>query len=117
MLKQKLEISNTIDYFSLLRGIVLIVSGILLLTHTLKAVELIILFLGLWWLIKGTLKIITTLDVNSRWGWKLLGRSMGSLLLLINGCHIGGTRYFSLTTRSLGFLLLLYSLIALVTTY
>jgi len=115
MLKQRMEFSNTIDYFSLLRGIGLLVFGILLLNHNLKAVELIILFLGLWWLLKGTLKIITTLVGNSQWGGKLLGWSMGSLLLLLSGCHVGGTRYFSLRTITIGLLLLLFSLIALVT--
>lgn len=120
MLSTDLRVGKTpINYPSLLRGIASFVLGILLLTHAQKIIEILILLLGLWWLIDGLFRIISIFVDDRRWGWKLLGRSIGVLasLMFSNSRFARGVFYFSSAIITLGILGSLYGVIALIAAY
>jgi uncharacterized membrane protein HdeD (DUF308 family) len=56
----------------LIEGIALIILGILFLTNTASTTIVFIQVLGIYWLIKGILAIVTIFIDSTAWGWKLL---------------------------------------------
>ena len=55
----------------LIEGILAIVIGILLFTSTAQTMAALVVFLGLYWLIKGIFDIISMFIDHTAWGWKL----------------------------------------------
>jgi len=111
--------NKPINYISLLRGIFSFVFGILLLTHLQGTIEILILSLGAWWMLKGLFGIISIFVGNTRWAWKLLGRIVsvlaGFLVLSINWSS--GRNYCSLFVTILISLGLLYRVVTLIAAF
>ena len=61
----------------LLEGIAAIILGLLLLTSPGATVMILVQVLGLYWLIKGILQIVSIFVDSSRWGWKLFVGILG----------------------------------------
>ena len=61
----------------LLGGIISLVFGILLIARTQGTIEVIMLLVGLWWLIKGLFDLLAIFIDKSQWGLKLLGGILG----------------------------------------
>ena len=55
----------------LIEGILAIVIGLLLFTSTTQTLAVLVVFLGLYWLIKGIFDIISIFIDHTAWGWKL----------------------------------------------
>ncbi|UCC53304.1 MAG: DUF308 domain-containing protein, partial [Anaerolineaceae bacterium] len=55
----------------LLEGILAIIIGILLFTSTTQTLAVLVVFLGLYWLIKGIFDIVSLFVDHTAWGWKL----------------------------------------------
>ncbi|MCP4168986.1 MAG: hypothetical protein GY759_24255 [Chloroflexi bacterium] len=55
----------------LIDGIAAIIIGILLFTNTAATVGTLVLFLGIYWLIKGIIILIGIFQDRAAWGWKL----------------------------------------------
>lgn len=55
----------------LIEGILAIIIGILLFTSPVQTMAAIVVFLGLYWLIKGIFDIISMFVDHTAWGWKL----------------------------------------------
>jgi uncharacterized membrane protein HdeD (DUF308 family) len=69
----------------LVEGVLAIIVGILLFTSTAQTMVGLIVFLGLYWLIKGIFDIISMFVDHTAWGWKLfigiVGIIAGMLIL------------------------------------
>lgn len=63
----------------LIEGILAIIIGILLFTSTVQTMAAIVVFLGLYWLIKGIFDIISMFVDHTAWGWKLFIGIIGIL--------------------------------------
>ena len=59
----------------LIEGILAIIIGILLFTSPVQTMAAIVVFLGLYWLIKGIFDIISMFVDHTAWGWKLFIRN------------------------------------------
>ena len=55
----------------LLEGIAAVIVGLLLLTNTGATLAILIQVLGLYWIIKGVLALVSLFVDRSMWGWKL----------------------------------------------
>jgi uncharacterized membrane protein HdeD (DUF308 family) len=67
----------------LIEGIALIIIGILFLTNTAMTVVFAVQVLGIYWLIKGILSIVTIFIDSTAWGWKLLIGILGIIAGII----------------------------------
>lgn len=69
----------------LIEGISAIIIGVLLFTSTVQTMAVLIVFLGLYWLIKGIFDIVSMFVDHSMWGWKLfigiIGIAAGVVIL------------------------------------
>lgn len=63
----------------LIEGISAIIIGILLFTSTVQTMAVLIVFLGLYWLIKGIFDLVSMFVDHSMWGWKLFIGIIGIL--------------------------------------
>ena len=63
----------------LIEGILAIIIGILLFTSTAQTMAGLVIFLGLYWLIKGIFDIISIFVDHTAWGWKLFIGIIGIL--------------------------------------
>ncbi len=63
----------------LIEGILAIIIGILLFTSTAQTMAGLVIFLGLYWLIKGIFDIISMFVDHTAWGWKLFIGIIGIL--------------------------------------
>ena len=63
----------------LIEGILAIIIGILLFTSTAQTLTALVVFLGLYWLIKGIFDIISMFVDHTAWGWKLFIGIIGIL--------------------------------------
>jgi uncharacterized membrane protein HdeD (DUF308 family) len=63
----------------LIEGIAAVIVGILLYTSTGTTMVVLVQILGLYWLIKGIIEIISIFIDSSQWGWKLFGGIVGIL--------------------------------------
>ena len=63
----------------LIEGILAIIIGFLLFTSTVQTMAAIVVFLGLYWLIKGIFDIISMFVDHTAWGWKLFIGIIGIL--------------------------------------
>ncbi len=63
----------------LIEGILAIIIGVLLFTSTVQTMAAIVVFLGLYWLIKGIFDIISMFVDHTAWGWKLFIGIIGIL--------------------------------------
>jgi uncharacterized membrane protein HdeD (DUF308 family) len=63
----------------LIEGIAAVIVGILLYTSTGTTMVVLVQVLGLYWLIKGIIEIISIFIDSSQWGWKLFGGIVGIL--------------------------------------
>jgi uncharacterized membrane protein HdeD (DUF308 family) len=103
----------------LLGGIISLVFGILLIARTQGTIEVIMLLVGLWWLIKGLFDLLAIFIDKSQWGLKLLGGILGVIagLLVLNFPLVGGAVYFSFMVILLGILGLLFGVVAIVAAF
>jgi uncharacterized membrane protein HdeD (DUF308 family) len=103
----------------LLGGIISLVFGILLITRTQGAIEIIMILMGLWWLIQGLFNLLAIFIDRSQWGWKLLGGIFGVIagLLVLNFPLLGGAVYFGAMMIILGFLGLLFGVAAIIAAF
>jgi len=103
----------------LLGGIISLVFGILLITRTQGAIEVIMILMGLWWLIQGLFNLLAIFIDRSQWGWKLIGGVLGVIagLLVLNFPLLGGAVYFGAMMILLGFLGLLFGVVAVVAAF
>ena len=60
-----------------MEGIAAIILGLLLLTSPGATVMILVQVLGLYWLIKGILQIVSIFVDSSRWGWRLFVGILG----------------------------------------
>ncbi len=67
----------------LIEGILAIIIGILLFTSTAQTVAGLVVFLGLYWLIKGIFDIISMFVDHTAWGWKLFIGIIGIIAGLV----------------------------------
>ena len=67
----------------LIEGFLAIIVGILLFTSTAQTMVGLIVFLGLYWLIKGIFDIISMFVDHTAWGWKLFIGIIGILAGLL----------------------------------
>jgi uncharacterized membrane protein HdeD (DUF308 family) len=69
----------------LIEGISAIVIGILLFTSTASTLNVLVIFLGLYWLVKGIFDLVSMFVDHSMWGWKLfigvIGIAAGLVIL------------------------------------
>ncbi len=63
----------------LIEGIAAIIVGLLLFTSTVQTMAVLIVFLGLYWLIKGIFDLVSMFVDHSMWGWKLFIGIIGIL--------------------------------------
>ena len=107
------------QYLFLIGGIVSLVFGVLLITRTSGAIEIIFLLTGLWWLIEGLFYILAIFIDKSQWGWKLAGGILGVLagLLVLNMPLAGGVIVLSLGAILLGILGVLFGIAALIAAF
>ena len=70
---------NTPWWLVLLDGIAAVIIGILLFTSPGVTMAVLVQILGLYWLIKGILEIISIFIDSSQWGWKLFMGIVGIL--------------------------------------
>jgi uncharacterized membrane protein HdeD (DUF308 family)/predicted flap endonuclease-1-like 5' DNA nuclease len=61
----------------LIQGIAAIILGILLLMNPLSTTEVLVQFLGIYWLITGIISIVTIFVDPTMWGWKLFTGILG----------------------------------------
>ncbi len=67
----------------LIEGIAAIIIGILLFTSTASTLNVLVIFLGLWWLVKGIFDLVSMFVDHSMWGWKLFIGIIGILAGLV----------------------------------
>jgi uncharacterized membrane protein HdeD (DUF308 family) len=67
----------------LIEGILAIIIGILLFTSTVQTVASLVIFLGLYWLVKGIFDIISMFIDHTAWGWKLFIGIIGIIAGLV----------------------------------
>ena len=69
----------------LIEGISAIIIGIMLFTSTVQTMAVLVVFLGLYWLIKGIFDLISMFVDHTMWGWKLfmgiIGIAAGIVIL------------------------------------
>ncbi len=75
----------------LIDGIAAIIIGILLFTNTAATVGTLVLFLGIYWLIKGIIILIGIFQDRAAWGWKLF---IG-ILSILAGIIVIGMNFFA----------------------
>ncbi|MDX1415231.1 MAG: DUF308 domain-containing protein [Candidatus Promineifilaceae bacterium] len=63
----------------LIEGISALIIGVLLFTSTVQTMTVLVVFLGLYWLIKGIFDLISMFVDHSMWGWKLIIGIIGIL--------------------------------------
>ncbi len=63
----------------LIEGVSAIIIGIMLFTSTVQTMAVLVVFLGLYWLIKGIFDLISMFIDHSMWGWKLFIGIIGIL--------------------------------------
>lgn len=66
-------------WLALLRGIALLVIGVLLLTATGITLFMLVVFLGVYWLIGGIFDLVGIFLDRTQWGWKLFTGIIGVL--------------------------------------
>jgi len=103
----------------LLGGIISLVFGVLLITRTQGAIEIIMILIGLWWLIQGLFNLLAIFIDRSQWGWKLFGGILGVVagLIVLNFPLLGGAVYFGAMMILLGVLGLLFGVVAIVAAF
>lgn len=69
---QQMEESGLPWWLILIEGNALIILGLLFLTNPAQTTVIFIQVLGIYWLIKGILAIVSIFIDSSKWGWKLL---------------------------------------------
>jgi len=67
----------------LIEGIALIILGILFMTNPASSTLIFIQVLGIYWLIKGILSIVTIFIDSTAWGWKLIIGILGIIAGII----------------------------------
>lgn len=67
----------------LIEGISAIIIGILLFTSTVQTMAVLVVFLGLYWLIKGIFDLVSMFVDHTMWGWKLFIGIIGILAGII----------------------------------
>jgi uncharacterized membrane protein HdeD (DUF308 family) len=67
----------------LIEGVAAIIVGILLFTSTVQTMAVLVVFLGLYWLIKGIFDIVSMFVDHTAWGWKLFIGIIGILAGLL----------------------------------
>lgn len=67
----------------LIQGIALIILGILLFTTPVKATQLLVVLLGIYWLINGIVNIVWIFFDRTSWGWKLVLGILGIIAGLL----------------------------------
>lgn len=80
---QEMEKSGVPWWLILIEGIALIILGLLFLTNPASTTLVFIQVLGIYWLIKGILAIVSIFIDSSQWGWKLLIGILGILAGII----------------------------------
>jgi len=105
--------------FFMIGGIVSVLFGLLLLTRTERTIEVVMLFVGLWWLIQGLFDLLVIFIDRSQWGWKLIGGIFGVLagLLVLNFPVVGGAIYFSVMVIMIGLFGLIFGIAALIAAF
>ena len=70
----------------LIEGVAFLIIGLLLLVATEKTLVLLIQLLGIYWLIKGVVNIVSMFIDHTMWGWKLFAGILGILagILILN---------------------------------
>lgn len=67
----------------LIEGVLAIIIGILLFTSTAQTVASLVIFLGLYWFVKGIFDIISMFIDHTAWGWKLFMGIIGIVAGLV----------------------------------
>ena len=80
---QQVEESGAPWWLYLIEGIALIILGLLFMTNTAATTLFVVQVLGIYWLIKGILAIVSIFIDSSRWGWKLLIGILGIIAGII----------------------------------
>lgn len=80
---QEMEEAGVPWWLILIEGIALIILGLLFITNTAATTLIFIQVLGIYWLIKGILSIVSIFIDSSQWGWKLLIGIVGILAGII----------------------------------
>jgi uncharacterized membrane protein HdeD (DUF308 family) len=67
----------------LVLGIIVVIFGLLLLSHPAETSVWVAFLVGFWWLAGGVINLITLFVDRTLWGWKLIGGILGVLAGLI----------------------------------
>ena len=110
---------KTVNYVYLLGGLVSLVFGILLLTRTGAAIEIIMILTGLWWFIHGLFYLLSIFIDRSQWGWKLFGGILGVLagVLVLQAPLLGGVVVLGVYTIILGIIGIVFGIAALIAAF
>jgi uncharacterized membrane protein HdeD (DUF308 family) len=78
---QSRNVLSNVWWLLLLQGISTLVLGLLLLTQPASTTEVIVVFVGAYWLVSGIFSIVRIFSAAGRahWGWSLLGGLLGIL--------------------------------------
>ena len=103
----------------LLGGIISLVFGVLLIARTKGTIEVIMLFVGLWWLIQGLFNLLGVFIDKSQWVWKLVSGIFGVIagLLVLNFPLAGGAIYFSFWVILMGIFGLVFGVALLIAAF
>lgn len=74
---------SAVWWVPLVLGVIAMLFGLLLITHTRETVQWIAWLIGFWWLVTGVINLISLAMDNSQWGWKLFSGILGVLAGLI----------------------------------
>jgi uncharacterized membrane protein HdeD (DUF308 family) len=71
------QVATDIWWFALLRGIAAVLLGLLLFTNTAATIEVIFIFLGIYWLMDGIVTLLASFTGRKEhegWGWGVFFR-------------------------------------------
>jgi len=100
----------------LIEGVLAIVIGILLFTSPATMVSSLVIFLGLYWLVKGIFDLISMFIDHTAWGWKLFMGIIGILagLVILRHPLVSTVAVPAIFTWILGFYAILAGIIMLI---
>lgn len=67
----------------LVEGIALIIVGVLLLLNPARTAVIVVQVLGIYWMIKGVMSLVSMFTDHSAWGWKLIVGILGIIAGII----------------------------------
>ncbi|MDY0087621.1 MAG: DUF308 domain-containing protein [Coriobacteriia bacterium] len=74
---------SAVWWVPLILGIIAMLFGLLLFTHTNETVQWIAWLVGFWWLVSGVINLVSLAMDQTLWGWKLFSGVLGVLAGLL----------------------------------